>query len=90
MKRILTSLIVAATLFSGFAIPSEITVLSKKTVGVEHDVDFRVRVFRLCVSGQEFVQTFAICPKKGSVTSQLEQIYEAVDGEAVPKKCTNR
>ena len=90
MKRILISLLAAVTLFTGYAIPSEITVLSKKTVGVEHNVDFRLRVFRLCISGQEFVQTFAICPKKGSVTSQLEQVYEAVDGEPLPKKCTNR
>ena len=90
MKKLLISLLAALSLLSGYAVADQITVLSKKTVGVEHAIDFRVRIFRLCVSGQEFVQTHTICPLKGYSTSELEQIYEEKDGRLLPKKCQNR
>ena len=87
MKNILISFFVALTLFSGYAIADGISVLEKETVGIQHDIDFRLRVFRLCIGGQEFLQTFAVCPRKGSVTSNLEQVFEELNGNTVPKKC---
>lgn len=87
MKRILTILLVSVALFSGYAMADGISVIEKETVGIQHDVDFRLRVFRLCIGGQEFVQTFAVCPMKGSVNSNLKQVFEEVNGNTLPKKC---
>ena len=90
MKKMFVSLLAALSLVSGYAIADEISVLEKETVGIEHQFDFRLRIFRLCISGQEFVQTFAVCPLNRTSSTQLEQIFEEVDGKTVPKKCKHR
>ena len=89
MKKSLIVLITLLMLFSGYALSDDISVHYKETVGID-DV-FKARIFVLCISGYEFVQSFAVWPGGGTVvSSEIEQIYEEVDGSAVPKKCMKR
>ena len=92
MRGILISLFVALTLFSGVAVSDDISVIYKETVGIDHRYDFKVRIFRLCIDGLEFVQTFAVCPLKGSVSSHLRQVYEPIgnEGAEAPKTCKHK
>ena len=95
MKKILISLIIAISLVSGFTFAEDIRVISKQTIGIDYALDFKVRMFRICIDGIEFVQSFTVCPKYRKpylshfpINSHLIQVYEvSEDGRSIPKKC---
>jgi len=97
MKKILTSLFIAFSLISGIAYAEDIKVISKQTIGIDYALDFKVRMFRLCIDGLEFVQSFTVCPRVREtylrhfpINSHLIQVHEvSEDGISIPKRCSN-
>jgi len=96
MKKILISLFVALSLVSGFSYAENIRVISKQTIGIDRTFDFKVRMFRLCIDGLEFVQSFTVCPfvrqeylRHFPINTHLQQVYEvSEEGRSIPKQCS--
>lgn len=87
MKKHLFTIAFILGVASTTANASDVRVLSKQTIGVDSSYDYKVRIFRICVGGLEFVQSMTFSPAKGTVDSHFVQVYKDGMGKSVPKTC---
>jgi len=88
MNKKVSAFTILFSLLAGSLSAADIEVIEKRTLGIDLEKDYKVRIFTLCINDYEFVHTFTSCPRRGSVDSHFLQIYEqGSDGSSIPKKC---